>query len=63
MECLGCGMLGTWDVRDVWDVGCGMLIHKMPKLGAKHARYQKLANFMSKKDIYVNRLQSVTFGM
>ena len=46
VECLGCGMLGMWDVRDVWDVGCGMLIYKMPKLGAKHARYQKLANFM-----------------
>ena len=33
------------------------------KLGTEHAIYQKLANFMWKKDIYVNRLESVTFGM
>ena len=26
------------------------------KLGTEHVIYQKLANFMLKKDIYVNRL-------
>ena len=33
------------------------------KLGTKHVIYQKLANFMQKKDIYVNNLESVIFGI
>ena len=33
------------------------------KLGIKHVINQKLAYFMHKKDIYVNRLESVIFGM
>ena len=28
-------------------------------MGIKHATYKKLANFMQKKYIYVNRLESV----
>ena len=33
------------------------------KLGTQHIIYQKLANFMSKKDIHVNSLESVIFRM
>ena len=33
------------------------------KLGTKHIIYKKLANFMYKKDIHVNRGKSVIFGM
>ena len=33
------------------------------KLGAKHVMHQKLATFLRKKDIFVNRLESVIFGM
>ena len=33
------------------------------KLGTEHAIYQMLANFMYKKYIHVNRLESVIFGM
>ena len=32
------------------------------KLGTEHV-YQKLANFLYKKDIHVNRLESVIFDM
>ena len=33
------------------------------KLGTKYVMYQQLANFVLKKDIYVNRLESVNFGI
>ena len=33
------------------------------KLGAEQIIYEKLANFMYKRDIHVNRLKSVIFGM
>ena len=33
------------------------------KLGTEQIIYEKLANFMFKKDIHVNRLESVIFGM
>ena len=33
------------------------------KLGTQHIIHQKLANFIYKKDIHVNRLESVIFGM
>ena len=33
------------------------------KLGTKHIIYKKLANFMYKKDIHVNRGESAIFGM
>ena len=42
---------------------CKVIVHNGIKLGIKHITYQKLANFMQKKDIYVNRVESVIFGM
>ena len=33
------------------------------KLGTEHIIYEKLANFTYKKDIHVNRPESVIFGM
>ena len=33
------------------------------KLRAKHVIYQKFADFIYKKDIYVNRVESIIFGM
>ena len=33
------------------------------ELGTEHIIYQKLANFMCKKDIHVNSLEIVIFGM
>ena len=33
------------------------------KLGTEHIIYEKLANFTYKKDIHVNSLESVIFGM
>ena len=33
------------------------------KLGTDYIIYQKLTNFMYKKDIHVNRLESGIFGM
>ena len=33
------------------------------ELGAKHIIHKKLANFMQKKDIYINRLESVIIVM
>ena len=33
------------------------------KLGTEHIIYQKLANFIHKDDIHVNRLESFIFGM
>ena len=33
------------------------------KLETEYIIYEKLANFMYKKDIHVNRLESVIFGM
>ena len=33
------------------------------KLGKCYIMYQKLAHFLYKKDIYVNRLESGIFGM
>ena len=41
-----------------WDWG-----HIGIKLGTKQVIYQTVVNFMKKKDIYVNRLQIVIFGM
>ena len=37
--------------------------HNGIKLGAEHVIYQRLANFVQKKDIYFNRIESVIFGM
>ena len=37
--------------------------HVGTKLEAKHIIYQKLANFMYKKDVYVDRLENVIFGL
>ena len=33
------------------------------KLGTEHIIYEKLENFMFKKDIHASRLESVIFGM
>ena len=33
------------------------------KLGAKHVTYLKLASFIYKKDVYINRLDSVFYDM
>ena len=33
------------------------------KLGTEYIIYQKLANFIYKDDIHVNRLESIIFGM
>ena len=33
------------------------------KLGTKHVVYLKLGSFTSKKDVYVNRIESVFFEM
>ena len=33
------------------------------KLGTEHIIYEKLATFIYKKDIHVNRLESAVFGM
>ena len=33
------------------------------QIGNKHIAFQKLANFLSKNDIYLNRLESVMFAL
>ena len=43
---------GSWDR---YEIGI--------KLGTDYIIYQKLTNFMYKKDIHVNRLESGIFGM
>ena len=43
-----------WFDKRQWQIGI--------KLGTEQIIYQKLANFMYKKDIHVNRIESVIFG-
>ena len=46
------------EMHDVLDHGIGAIL----VLNCEQVLYQKLANFMVKKGIYVNRLENVIFG-